>query len=107
MISLSWLVLFALVGGILAVVDGVLRLRGKGGTAVGLFELIAGLLFLISLFVPIAWGSIVLAVVTAVALIVALIVRGKSAVALTIVALILVVAWIVLANRWVVIPGIN
>ena len=107
LITLSWLVLIALVGGILAVVDGVLRLRGKGGTAVGLFELIAGLLFLISLFVPIAWGSIVLAVVTAVALIVALVVRGKSAVALTIVALILVVAWIVLANRWIVIPGIN
>jgi hypothetical protein len=106
LISLSWLLLIALVGGVLAVIDGVLRLRGKG-TAVGLFELIAGLLFLISLFVPIAWGSIVLAVVTAIALIVALIVRRKSGVALTIVALVLVVAWIVLANRWIVIPGIN
>ena len=107
MITLSWLLLIALVGGILAVVDGVLRLRGKGGTAVGLFELIAGLLFLISFFVPVAMGSIVLAVVTAIALIVALVVRGKSGVALTIVSLVFVVAWIVLANRWVVIPGIN
>ena len=107
MISLSWLLLIALAGGILAVIDGVLRLRGKGGTAVGLFELIAGLLFLISLFVPVAWGSIVLAVVTAIALVVALVVRRKSGVALTIVGLILVVAWIVLANRWVIIPGIN
>ena len=107
MITLSWLLLIALVGGILAVIDGVLRLRGKGGMAVGLFELIAGLLFLISLFVPIAWGSIVLAVVTAIALIVALIVRRRSGVALTIVALVLVVAWIVLANRWIVIPGVN
>lgn len=107
MITLSWLLLIALVGGILAVIDGVLRLRGKGGMAVGLFELIAGLLFLISLFVPVAWGSIVLAVVTAIALIVALIVRRRSGVAITIVALVLVVAWIVLANRWIVIPGIN
>ena len=107
MISLSWLLLIALAGGILAVIDGVLRLRGKGGTAVGLFEVIAGLLFLISLFVPVAWGSIVLGVVTAIALVVALVVRRKSGVALTIVGLILVVAWIVLANRWVIIPGVN
>ena len=56
---------------------------------------------------PIACGSIVLAVVTAVALIVALIVRGRSGVTLTIVSLVFVVAWIVLANHWVVIPGIN
>ena len=70
-------------------------------------ELVAGGLFLISLFVPIAFGSMVLAVVTAIALVIALIVRGKSSMGLTIAALVLVVIWIVLANHWVVIPGLN
>lgn len=107
MITLSWLLLIALVGGILAVIDGILRLRGKGGTAVGIIELVAGGLFLISLFVPIAFGSMVLAIVTVIALILALIVRGRSGVTLTIVSLVLVVVWIVLANHWLVIHGIN
>ena len=107
MIALSWLLLIALIGGILAVIDGILRLRGKGGTVVGIVELIAGALFLLSLFVPIPFGSMVLAVITAIALIVALIVRGKSGLGLTIAALALIVIWIVLANRWLVIPGIN
>ena len=107
MITFTWLLLIALIGGILAVIDGILRLRGKGGTAVGVVELVAGALFLISLFVPIPFGSVVLAVVTAIALIIALVVRGKSGLALTVVSLVLIVAWIVLVNRWVVIPGVN
>ena len=107
MITLSWLLLIALAAGILAVVDGILRLRGKGGTVVGIVELVAGGLFLISLFVPIAFGSMVLAIVTAIALVIALIVRGKGSRGLTIAALALVVIWIVLANHWVVIPGLN
>jgi hypothetical protein len=107
LITFTWLLLIALIGGILAVIDGILRLRGKGGTVVGIVELIAGALFLLSLFVPIPFGSMVLAVITAIALIVALIVRGKSGLGLTIAALALIVIWIVLANRWLVIPGIN
>jgi hypothetical protein len=107
LITLSWLLLIALVAGILAVVDGILRLRGKGNTVVGIVELVAGGLFLISLFVPIAFGSMVLAVVTAIALVIALILRGKSSMGLTIAALALIVIWIVLANHWVVIPGLN
>ena len=107
MISFTWLLLIALIGGILAVIDGILRLRGKRGTVVGIVELVAGGLFLISLFVPIPFGSVVLAVITAIALIVGLIVRGKSGLGLTIGALVLIVVWIVLANGWIVIPGIN
>ncbi|GAA1957463.1 hypothetical protein [Microbacterium deminutum] len=107
MITLSWLLLIALVGGILAVVDGILRLRGKGGTVVGIIELVAGGLFLISLFVPIAFGSLVLAVVTVIALIIALVLRGKSGIALTIVSLVLLVVWIVLINHWLIIPVLN
>ena len=107
MIALSWLLLIALAGGILAVIDGILRLRRKGGAAVGAIELVAGGLFLVSLFVPIPFGSMVLAVVTAIALVVALIVRGKSGLGLTIAALALIVIWFVLASGWLVIPGVN
>jgi hypothetical protein len=104
---ISLLLLIALAAGILAVIDGIMRLRRKGGAAVGAIELVAGGLFLISLFVPIPFGSMVLAVVTAIALIVALIVRGKSGLGLTIAALALVVIWIVLVNGWLVVPGIS
>ena len=107
MITFTWLLLIALVGGILAIIDGILRLRGKGGTVVGVVEFIAAGLFLISLFVPVGFGSMALAVITGIALIVGLIMRGKSGLALPIVSLVLIVVWIVLANGWLVIPGVN
>ena len=108
MITLSWMLLLALVGGVAALVDGILRVRGKGGTVLGIVEIVASALFLLSLFVPgIPFGSLVLAVVTVIVLIVGLFLRGKSSFALTVVALVLLAAWIVLANRWVIIPGLN
>ena len=61
MITLSWLLLIALAGGILAVIDGILRLRGKGGTARrASSRLIAGGLFLSRSSCPIPFGSMVL-----------------------------------------------
>ena len=74
MITLSWLLLIALIGGVLALVDGIWRLRARGGnTVVGVIEVIVAALFLLSLFVPgIPWGSLVLGVATLIAVVVAL-----------------------------------
>jgi hypothetical protein len=109
MITLSWLLLIALAGGILALVDGIWRLRARGGsTVVGVIELIVAGLFLLSLFVPgIPWGSLVLGIATLVVLVVALFLGGRTGRTLTIIAVVLMVVWVVLVNRWLVIPGIN
>lgn len=107
MITLSWLLLLALAAGAIGVIDGIIRLRGRGGaTAVGIAEVIVGALFLLSLFIPgIPFGSVVLGIVLAVVFIVALVVgRGRT---LPIVGLVLIALWFVLSNRWLVIPGIN
>lgn len=109
MITLSWLLIIALAGGVLALVDGILRLRAKGGsTVLGIIETVVAALFLLSLFVPgIPFGSVVLAVATIILLIIGLIVRGKGGLGLAIAAIAVLAFWLVLVNRWVLIPGLN
>lgn len=108
MITLSWLVIIALVGGVLALIDGILRVRGKGGTLFGIIEIVVSALFLLSHFVPgIPFGSIVLGIATIVVLIIGLILRARAAIGLTIAALVVIALWLVLVNRWLVIPGLN
>ena len=109
MITLSWLLLIALIGGILALVDGIWRLRARGGnTVVGVIEVIVAALFLLSFFVPgIPWGSLVLGVATLIVVVVALFLGGRTGRGVTIAAAVVVAIWLVLVNHWIVIPGIN
>lgn len=109
MITLTWLLIIALVGGVLALVDGIWRLRARGGsTVVGIIEIVVAGLFLLSLFLPgIPWGPLVLGIATLVVLAVALFAGGRTGRTLTIVALVVIVVWVILVNRWLVIPGIN
>ena len=109
MIPLSWLLLIALAGGALALVDGILRLRARGGsTVVGIIEIVVGGLFLLSLFLPgIPWGPLVLGIATLIVLAVALFAGGRTGRTITIIALVLVIVWVILVNRWLIIPGIN
>ena len=88
MITLSWLLLIALIGGVLALVDGIWRLRARGGnTVVGVIEVIVAALFLLSLFVPgIPWGSLVLGVATLIVVVVALFLGGRTGRGVTIAA---------------------
>lgn len=85
-----------------------LRLRGRGGsTIIAIVEIAVGALFLLSLFLPaIPGGSIVLAIVAMIALVVALI-MGRRGRGLTIGALVVLAIWFILVNRWLVIPGVN
>ncbi|MFE6256379.1 hypothetical protein [Agromyces sp. NPDC057865] len=109
MITLSWLLVIALIGGALALVDGILRLRARrGSTIVGIIEIVVAGLFLLALFIPgIPFGAIVLAVATLVVLAVALFAGGRTGRTITIIALVAIALYLILANRWLVIPGVN
>ena len=108
MITFSLLVIFGIIGGVLALVDGIWRLRARGGsTIVGVIEIIVAALFILSFFVPVPWGSVVLGVATLVALVVALFAGGRTGRGLTIAAIVVIAIWLVLVNHWVIIPGIN
>ncbi|MET0726301.1 MAG: hypothetical protein ABWY36_08100 [Leifsonia sp.] len=111
MITLSWLLLIALAGGVVALIDGVQRARGKGTAVLAIVEIVVAALFLLSLFLPgIPFGSLVLAVTLLIVLLIQLLLRGgrkRAGIGLTVAGIALLLVWIVLVNNWLVIPGIN
>ena len=110
MITLSWLLIIGLLGGILALVDGIIRVRGRGTAIVAVIEIIVAALFILSFFGVVPFGSLILAIALLIVLIVQLVLRGstrRSGVTITVVAIILTLIWLVLAQGWIVIPGIN
>ncbi|MGN6502592.1 MAG: hypothetical protein ACTHKX_06785 [Pseudolysinimonas sp.] len=110
MITLSWLLVIGLVGAILALIDGIIRVRGRGTAILAVIEIIVAALFILSFFVSVPFGGLILAIATLIVLILQLVLRGstrRSGVGLTVVAIVLVLIWIVLAQGWIVIPGIN
>ena len=108
MITLSWLLVIALVGGALALIDGILRVRGKGNTIIGIIEIVVAALFVLSLFLPgIPFGSLILGIALLIVVVLGIVFRGRQGVGVAIAALAVIALWIVLVNRWLVIPGIN
>lgn len=109
MITLTWLLLIGLIGGALALVDGILRLRARrGSTIIGIIEIVVAALFLLSHFLPgIPFGSLVLGIATLVVLVVALFAGGRTGRSITIAAILFIAVWLILLNRWLVIPGVN
>ncbi len=110
MITLSWLLNIGLLGGVLALIDGIIRVRGRGTAIVAVIEIIVAALFILSFFVVVPFGSLILAIVLLIVLIVQLVLRGstrRSGVTITVVAIILTLIWLVLAQGWIVIPGVN
>ncbi|HTL40067.1 MAG TPA: hypothetical protein VL294_01180 [Pseudolysinimonas sp.] len=110
MITLSWLLVIGLVGAILALIDGIIRVRGRGTAILAVIEIIVAALFILSFFVSVPFGGLILAIATLIVLILQLVLRGstrRSGVGLTVIAIVLVLIWIVLEQGWIVIPGIN
>ena len=110
MVTLTWLLVIGLAGAILALIDGIIRVRGRGTAILAVIEIIVAALFILSFFVAVPFGGLILAIATLIVLILQLVLRGstrRSGVGLTIIAIVLVVAWIVLAQKWIIIPGIN
>lgn len=110
MITLSWLLIIGLLGGVLALIDGIIRVRGRGTAIVAVIEIIVAALFILSFFVVVPFGSLVLAIALLIVLIVQLVLRGstrRSGVTITVIAIVLTLIWLILAQGWIVIPGIN
>ncbi|MBW8872674.1 MAG: hypothetical protein JF618_11125 [Leifsonia sp.] len=111
MITLTWLLVLALIGGALALIDGIIRVRGRGTAILAVIEIIVAALFLLSLFVPgIPFGSVVLAIALLIVLVIQLVLRGstrRSGVTITVVSIIVTAIWLILTLGWVHIPGVN
>lgn len=113
MITLSWLLLIALAGGALALVDGIVRVRGRGTAVLAVIEIVVAALFLLGqldILASIPLGATVIAAALLVILVLQLLLRGgarRSRAPITVIAIVLVAAWIVLSQGWLVIPGVN
>lgn len=107
--AINLLFLIALVGGVVAIIDAIVRIRARSAL-LGIIELIAAALFTLSLFVAgVPFGQAILAVVTIVLLVLGLAFRGtarRGGVALTIIAIILLLVFLVFTGG-IKIAGIN
>lgn len=107
--AINLLFLLGLVGGVLAIIDAIIRIRARS-TVLGVIEVIVAALFTLSLFVAgVPFGSPILAVVTIVLLVLGLAFRGgarRGGVAITVIAIIVLLAYTLLAGD-IKIVGIN
>lgn len=113
MITLSWLFIITVLAAALALVDGIARLSGRRSNSIlAIAELLFAVLMLLSLFIPFPapLGTFLFAVLLEIALIVLLFVRGvgrRGIAALTVVALILNTAVLLISAGWLTIPGLS
>ena len=116
--TLTLMFVIAAIGGVLALIDGITRARG-GAAILAILEIIVAVLFLISLFVvglPLRIGDVeftspLLGLILVILLLIQLAFRSgvrRGGVAITLVAIILLVIWFVFGiGARVVIPGVN
>jgi hypothetical protein len=119
-LELSLMFFIAAAGGILALVDGITRARG-GAAILAVLQIIASVLFLISLFVrgiPLSIGELefttpLLGFILVILLLIQLAFRGstrRGGVAITLIAIILLIVWFVFglgARLDLYIPGVT
>jgi hypothetical protein len=110
-VNLNLLEILIIVTGVLAVLDSVVRIRGRRGV-LAIIELIAGILLILSNFVtlPNILGQTIMQIVLEVVLILLLFVRGggrRGGLALTVITLILNTLLILLTLNWITIPGLH
>ena len=102
------LFIVGVVGGVLALIDGIARVRSRVAV-LGVIQIIAAALFLLSLFFAgIPFGSVLLAFIAVLMLILALAFRGgRASTWLPLTALILLIIWLALVPHAIAIPGFN
>ena len=114
-VVISLLTLIALLGGVLALVDGIIRVR-RGNTVLAVIEIIVAALFLIAFIpplaaiIPVAIATTTLAIVLLIVLVIQLVLRGstrRSGVALTVAAIVIIAFWLVVALGWIAIPALS
>ena len=112
-VTLSWLLIITILAALLALFDGISRLRGRRSNSIlAIAELIFAVLMLISVFFvfPAPLGTFTLAVILEVILLLILLVRGagaKGISSITLIALILNTIVVFIAAGWLVIPGLS
>lgn len=102
----TWLLLILAAAVVFAIIDAVLRIRGRGTSVLAIIELIIAILLALSWFVDIPIGRFALAVALLVVLIVQLILN-RARYGITIAAVVLTGLFVILAQGWIVIPGVN
>ncbi|QNO36621.1 hypothetical protein H4J02_08910 [Protaetiibacter sp. SSC-01] len=108
--AITVLTLIYLIATVVALIDGIIRARGRGTAILAIVEIVVAALMILALFVAIPFGTVVLGVVLLVVLVLQLVLRGRvrrGGVALTVVALVATVLWLVLSLGWIQIPGVN
>ena len=109
---MPWLAIILFAAAALAVIDGIIRVRGRGTPLLAVLEIIAGGLVILSFFINVPVAIITLMVVLGILLVLQLVLRGstrtrRSGVGITAVSLVLTVIYLVLALGWLHIPGVN
>lgn len=110
---INLLFVITILAGVLGVIDGIIRLRGRrgGATIVGVAEIVFGALLLVSLFValPAPLNLLTAAILLEIALLLALFVRGgtrRGGIAITLVALVLNTIVVLVTLGWLTVPGL-
>lgn len=103
--AIGWLVVILAAGAILALIDGIIRVRGRSAI-LAILEIILAALLILSLFVQIPLGQFALSLALVVVLIIQLVVGGRRG-WLGAVALILLGLFVLLTPDRLIIPGVN
>ena len=113
MITLSWLLIITVLAAVLALFDGIGRLRGKRSNSIlAIAELVFAVLMLLSIFIafPAPFTTFLFALILEIVLVLILVLRGtgrKGVGAITIIALILNTVVVLIAAGWLRIPGLG
>ncbi len=109
---MPWLAIILFAAAALAVIDGIIRVRGRGTPILAVIEIIIGALVILSFFFQVPVAIITLVIIMGIVLLIQLLFRGstrtrRSGVGITVVSLVLTVIYLVLALGWLHIAGIN
>ena len=108
--TFTWLTIILFAAGLLSIIDGVIRVRGRGTPILAVIEIILGALVVLSFFINIPVAIITLVILLAIALVLQLIFRGttrRAGLGLTIIALVLAVLYLVFALGLIHVAGVN
>lgn len=113
MLTVSWLLIITVLAAGLALFDGITRLRGRRSNSIlAVLELVFAALMLLSIFIalPAPFTTFLFSLILEVVLVLILVMRGtgkKGAPTITIIALILNTAVLLIAAGWLTIPGLS
>lgn len=111
--TLSWLTIITILAAVLALIDGIARVRSRGlASVLAILELLAAVLMLISIFFafPAPLGTLLFAGILEVILILILLMGGtgrRGVRTITVIALILNSIVVLIALGWLTIPGLS